>query len=52
MTNSELINFFNMTLRGGGNDDTMIDLISDTGGGSIIATLAGLRTKIKNKEET
>lgn len=39
--------FFNMTLQGGGNDDTMIDLISDTGGGLIIAFWAGVRTKIK-----
>jgi hypothetical protein len=42
--------FFNMTLQGGGNDDTMIDLISDTGGGLIIAVGAGLRTKIKIKK--
>lgn len=41
--------FFNMTLQGGGNDDTMIDLISDTGGGLIIALWAGVRTKIKLK---
>ncbi|MDQ0976428.1 ABC-type multidrug transport system permease subunit [Neobacillus niacini] len=39
--------FFNMTLQGGGNDDTMIDLISDTGGGLIISLWAGVRTKIK-----
>ncbi|WP_419886921.1 hypothetical protein ACN6MT_15260 [Neobacillus niacini] len=39
--------FFNMTLQGGGNDDTMVDLISDTGGGLIIAVWAGVRTKIK-----
>lgn len=39
--------FFNMTLQGGGNDDTMVDLISDTGGGLIIAAWAGIRTKIK-----
>jgi hypothetical protein len=45
--------FFNMTLQGGGNDDTMIDLISDTGGGLIIALWSGIRTKIKlkNKQE-
>jgi hypothetical protein len=36
-----------MTLQGGGNDDTMIDLISDTGGGLIIAIMAGVRTKRK-----
>jgi hypothetical protein len=36
-----------MTLQGGGNDDTMIDLISDTGGGLIISLWAGVRTKIK-----
>jgi hypothetical protein len=39
--------FFDMTLQGGGNDDTMIDLISDTGGGLIIAIMAGVRTKRK-----
>jgi hypothetical protein len=39
--------FFNMTLQGGGNDDTMVDLISDTGGGLIIALWSGVRTKIK-----
>jgi hypothetical protein len=43
--------FFNMTLQGGGNNDTMIDLISDTGGGLIIAMGAGLRTKIKIKKK-
>jgi hypothetical protein len=42
--------FFNMTLQGGGNDDTMIDLISDTGGGLIIALWAGFRTKMKVKK--
>jgi hypothetical protein len=39
--------FFNMTLQGGGNKDTMIDLISDTGGGLLIAGWAGIRTKMK-----
>ncbi|MEH7249412.1 hypothetical protein V7114_21850 [Neobacillus niacini] len=43
--------FFNMTLQGGGNDDTMIDLISDTGGGLIVAILAGLKTKKKLKKK-
>jgi ABC-type multidrug transport system permease subunit len=42
--------FFNMSLQGGGNDDTMIDLISDTGGGLIIALWAGVRTKLKLKK--
>lgn len=42
--------FFNMTLQGGGNDDTMIDLISDTGGGLVIAAYAGIRTKLKLKK--
>lgn len=41
--------FFDMTLQGGGNDDTMIDLISDTAGGLIIAAWAGIRTKVKLK---
>ncbi|WP_043931458.1 hypothetical protein [Bacillus sp. EB01] len=35
---------FGMTLQGGGNKDTMIDLISDALGGLAIAVLAGLRT--------
>ncbi|MED3910970.1 hypothetical protein P4597_17720 [Peribacillus simplex] len=38
---------FGMTLQGGGNKDTMIDLIADTVGGLIIAVWAGVRTKIK-----
>jgi hypothetical protein len=37
--------FFNMTLQGGGNADTMVDLIADTGGGLIIAVIAMVRTK-------
>lgn len=41
--------FFNMTLQGGGNDDTMIDLISDTAGGLIIAAWSGIKTKMKIK---
>ncbi|WP_042455726.1 hypothetical protein [Neobacillus dielmonensis] len=36
---------FGMTLQGGGNKDTMIDLISDTVGGLLIALSAGVRTK-------
>ncbi|OLS39880.1 hypothetical protein [Bacillus sp. MRMR6] len=39
--------FLGMTLQGGGNHDTMVDLISDTGGGLIIAIWAGIRTKLK-----
>ncbi|WP_251555154.1 hypothetical protein [Neobacillus muris] len=39
--------FFGMTLQGGGNKDTMIDLISDTGGGLLVSLGAGIRTKFK-----
>jgi hypothetical protein len=39
--------FFNMTLQGGGNDDTMVDLISDTAGGLAIAIWSGARTRMK-----
>lgn len=39
--------FLNMTLQGGGNRDTMIDLIADAIGGLIIAVWAGVRTRIK-----
>lgn len=44
--------FFNMTLQGGGNKDTMTDLIADTIGGLIIAVSAGIRTrkKLKNRQ--
>ncbi|MCM3771359.1 MULTISPECIES: hypothetical protein [Priestia] len=38
---------FGMTLQGGGNKDTMIDLIADTLGGLLVGAWAGLRTKIK-----
>ncbi|MGG4265874.1 hypothetical protein [Peribacillus simplex] len=38
---------FGMTLQGGGNKDTMTDLIADTVGGLIIAMWAGVRTKAK-----
>ncbi|WP_462411841.1 hypothetical protein [Neobacillus sp. Marseille-QA0830] len=38
---------FGMTLQGGGNKDTMIDLISDTCGGLVVALWSGLRTKVK-----
>lgn len=41
--------FFDMTLQGGGNKDTMTDLIADTLGGLAIAIWAGIRTKIKLK---
>jgi hypothetical protein len=43
--------FFDMTLQGGGNSDTMVDLIADTIGGLIIAGWAGIRTKRKLKKE-
>ncbi|WHY65271.1 hypothetical protein [Neobacillus sp. SuZ13] len=42
--------FFDMTLQGGGNKDTMTDLIADTIGGLLIAVWAGIRTKIKLKK--
>jgi hypothetical protein len=42
--------FFGMTLQGGGNKDTMTDLIADTIGGLVIAVWAGIRTKIKLKK--
>jgi hypothetical protein len=41
--------FFGMTLQGGGNDDTMVDLISDTAGGLIIGVWAGIKTRMKLK---
>jgi hypothetical protein len=39
--------FFGTTLQGGGNKDTMVDLISDSLGGLAVAILAGVRTKVK-----
>ncbi|MED4203992.1 hypothetical protein [Neobacillus mesonae] len=39
--------FFGMNLQGGGNKDTMTDLIADTGGGFVIACWSGIRTKLK-----
>ena len=41
--------FFDMTLQGGGNKDTMTDLIADTLGGLTIAVWTGFRTNSKNK---
>ncbi|WP_409300901.1 hypothetical protein [Peribacillus sp. SCS-155] len=41
--------FFGLTLQGGGNSDTMIDLISDTAGGLVIAIWAGIRSVFKVK---
>ncbi|PLS17315.1 hypothetical protein CVD28_12150 [Bacillus sp. M6-12] len=38
---------FGMTLQGGGNKDTMSDLIADSAGGLIVAIWAGIRTKRK-----
>ena len=38
---------FNTTLQGGGNKDTMIDLIADAAGGLLVGIWAGVRTKIK-----
>ncbi|WP_137789457.1 hypothetical protein [Bacillus sp. E(2018)] len=37
--------FFGMTLQGGGNFDTMVDLLADTAGAIVIATIAAFRTK-------
>lgn len=42
--------FFGMSLQGGGNTDTMTDLIADTLGGLIIAIYAGWRTARKLKK--
>ncbi|HZG71943.1 MAG TPA: hypothetical protein VEY51_10465 [Chondromyces sp.] len=39
--------WFNMTLQGGGNRDTMIDFIADLGGGLLVAIWAGVRSKLK-----
>jgi len=44
--------FFDMTLQGGGNKDTMTDLIADTIGGLVIAAVAGIRTRAKLKKKT
>lgn len=41
--------FFGMTLQGGGNRDTMIDLIADCSGGLVVAVGAGIRTRRKNE---
>jgi hypothetical protein len=38
---------FEMTLQGGGNKDTMIDLIADTTGGLVIAIWSVLKLKLK-----
>jgi hypothetical protein len=43
--------FFDMTLQGGGNSDTMVDLVADTIGGLIIAGWAGIRTRSKLKKQ-
>ncbi|MGG3562433.1 hypothetical protein ABES03_12645 [Neobacillus rhizosphaerae] len=43
--------FFDMTLQGGGNKDTMTDLIADTIGGLVIAIVAGIRTRSKLKKK-
>lgn len=37
--------FFGMTLQGGGNFDTMVDLLADTSGAIVIAAIAAFRTK-------
>ncbi|MBM7691089.1 hypothetical protein JOC77_000494 [Peribacillus deserti] len=42
---------FNMTLQGGGNKDTMSDLISDGLGGLAVAVWSGIRTKQKLKSK-
>jgi hypothetical protein len=41
--------FFNMTLQGGGNFDTMVDLVADTAGALLIAVIAAIRTKRRFK---
>lgn len=41
--------FFSMTLQGGGNFDTMIDLLADTAGGILIAIIASVKTKRRFK---
>jgi hypothetical protein len=43
--------FFDMTLQGGGNKDTMTDLIADTIGGLVIAIVGGIRTRAKLKKK-
>lgn len=43
---------FGMTLQGGGNTDTMTDLIADTVGGLVIAVYSGFRTKIKQSKSS
>lgn len=43
--------FFGMTLQGGGNKDTMTDLVADIAGGLIIAIWTGIRTKMKLKQQ-
>jgi hypothetical protein len=42
--------FFGTSMQGGGNTDTMTDLIADTLGGLVIAIWSGIRTKIKLKK--
>jgi uncharacterized membrane protein YadS len=42
--------FLGMTLQGGGNKDTMTDLIADSVGGLSIAVWAGIRTNVKLKK--
>jgi hypothetical protein len=41
---------FNMTLQGGGNKDTMVDLLADSIGGLVIASWSAVRLKIKFKK--
>ena len=43
--------FFETTTQGGGNKDTMTDLIADTVGGLVIAVWTGLRTKMKLNDD-
>ncbi|MCP3762732.1 hypothetical protein NLX67_10055 [Domibacillus sp. A3M-37] len=43
--------FFGMTLQGGGNKDTMLDLIADTIGGIVIALQAGLRKRLNTSKD-
>lgn len=43
---------FHMTLQGGGNSDTMVDLIADTTGGLVIAVISLIKTKSKLDKPT
>ncbi|MDY0404215.1 hypothetical protein P5G51_001250 [Virgibacillus sp. 179-BFC.A HS] len=44
--------FFHMTMQGGGNFDTMTDLLAGMLGTLIVASYSGIRTKMKQKQES